>query len=348
MEELAGVSEDDNNLLTCTMILEQNENDCRSGDGRSLIDDRILANCSHNRFLLMKCFLFIGTALVAISASLFLQAGEPESKSSIEIRPPAGRLAIVADGNSPDPDDIGASAVIFGLLKGAGLQERLVHFSHSCDLDPFTNPGMQKISEADELRRQAKLQEVFREGIELFGPFKNLTAYHNCRTEQEAAVNHLRDAINASSSTDPLWIVEAGEPDIIGYALKAATESKRKFVHVISHHPANDNSGDNFTWQEILDFGVTEHQIGDQNKGLQTAPIQWDWAKSLEKPGVFWIWKQLRYAEQDGTVKFQTNKFDCSDAGMIYWWFTGADKGGNRKATPADMKALLFNAVSTD
>ena len=93
---------------------------------------------------------------------------------------------------------------------------------------------------------------------------------------------------------------------------------------------------------------MTEHQIGDQNKGLQTAPIQWDWAKSLEKPGVFWIWKQLRYAEQDGTVKFQTNKFDCSDAGMIYWWFTGADKGGNRKATPADMKALLFNAVSTD
>jgi len=37
MEELAGVSEDDNNLLTCTMILEQNENDCRSGDGRSLL-----------------------------------------------------------------------------------------------------------------------------------------------------------------------------------------------------------------------------------------------------------------------------------------------------------------------
>lgn len=256
--------------------------------------------------------------------------------------PPAGRLAIVADGNSPDPDDIGATAVIFGILSKAGFNDRLVHLSHSCDLDPFKNGGNQTIDSDNELRRQNKLHALSDEGIALFGPFPNLVDHYNCRTEQTAAVNDLRDAINASSAADPLWIIEAGEPDIIGYALQAADVSKTQYVHVVSHHPANDDSGDFFTWQQILDFGVTEHQIGDQNVGLQTAISPWDWAENHSEPGIAWIWDNLKYAEQDGVVGFQTNKFDCSDAGMIYWWLTGANLGGNKTSTPTDIKDLLL------
>ena len=266
------------------------------------------------------------------------------STSTSLIKPPAGRIAIVADGNSPDPDDIGATAVMFGILKGADLRDRLVHLSHSCDLDPFMNGGSQSINAANELRRQNKLHALCGEGIGFFGPFPNLTNYYNCRTQQAAAVNDLRDAINASTANDPLWIIEAGEPDIIGYALQAATASKRQFVHVISHHPANDNSGDFFTWQQILNFGVTEHQIGDQNVGLQVLMNTglWDWAENHPNPGISWIWDQLKYAEQDGVVAFQTNKFDCSDAGMLYWWMTGASSGGNNASTPVEMRNLLL------
>ena len=50
------------------------------------------------------------------------------------IHPPPGRLAVVADGNSPDPDDLGGTAVTIALLRSAGLEDRLVHYSHSCDL----------------------------------------------------------------------------------------------------------------------------------------------------------------------------------------------------------------------
>ncbi|MFK7911976.1 MAG: DUF5060 domain-containing protein [Akkermansiaceae bacterium] len=266
------------------------------------------------------------------------------STSSEIVRPPSGRLAIVADGNSPDPDDIGATAVILGILKGAGLQDRLVHLSHSCDLDPFTNGGSQTIDAANELRRQNKLQALCGEGVGFFGPFPNLVDFYNCRTEQTAAVNDLRDAINASSATNPLWIIEAGEPDVIGYALQAATASKRQFVHVVSHHPANDNSGDFFTWQQILDFGVTEHQIGDQNVGLQVliSTGLWGWAEGHSNPAMVWILDQLKYAEADGVVGFQTNKYDCSDAGMIYWWITGATNGGNKSSTPVEIKELLL------
>ncbi|MFC7335940.1 DUF5060 domain-containing protein [Haloferula chungangensis] len=260
------------------------------------------------------------------------------------VRPPAGRIAYVADGNSPDPDDIGANAVVFGLLKGAGLQDRLVHFSHSCDLNPLATGGSQSIDAANEQRRQNYLHQTTGEGIGFFGPFPNLSNYYNCRSEQSAAVNDLRDAINASSAGDPLWIIEAGEPDIIGYALDAATPSKRQFVHVISHHPANDNSGDFYTWAQILAFGVTEHQIGDQNVGLQVLISSglWDWAEGHSDPAMVWILDQLKYAEADGVVAFQNNKYDCSDAGMIYWWITGANAGGNKHSTPVEIKDMLL------
>ncbi|MGC6467210.1 MAG: hypothetical protein ACON38_19350 [Akkermansiaceae bacterium] len=270
------------------------------------------------------------------------------SSSNSLIRPPAGRLAVVADGNSPDPDDIGATAVIFGILNRAGLNDRLVHLSHSCDLNPFRNGGRQSIDEANELRRQNKLHALCREGVALYGPFPSLNDFYNCRTEQAAAVNDLRDAINASSAEDPLWIIEAGEPDVIGYALQAANAAKRQFVHVVSHHPANDNSGDFFTWQQILDFGVTEHQIGDQNVGLQVLISSggWDWAERHPKPEIAWILDQLKYAEQDGVVRFQTGKYDCSDAGMVYWWMTGAANGGNRHPTSAEIRDQLLNVTA--
>ncbi|RMF39807.1 MAG: hypothetical protein D6753_12950 [Planctomycetota bacterium] len=258
------------------------------------------------------------------------------SPTVARVAPPVGRLAIVADGNSPDPDDIGATAMILGLLRAAELTDRLVHLSHSCDLVP-----VERISAADELRRQQVMDRVCREGVAQFGPFDNLKKWYNCRTEQDAAVNDLRDAINASSAKNPLWIVEAGEPDVIGFALERADAERRKFVHVISHHPANDNAGDYFSWSQILALGVREHQIGDQNVGLRSDVPAWDWAKDHRCPAIRWIWTQLACAEQDTVVGFQKNHFDCSDAGMVYWWITGADKGGNSRATIRDIAVML-------
>ena len=284
-------------------------------------------------------------AVLAICVSACAPSGSEKGERTEAIRiikAPEGRLAIVADGNSPDPDDIGATAVMFGLLSKTGLSDRLVHLSHSCDLNPFRNPGIQKIDAPNELRRQKKLHALCDEGISLYGPLGNLDDFYNCRADQEGAIEDLVDAINASTDSDPLWIIEAGEPDVIGYALQAADPGKHKHVHIVSHHPANDNSGDFFEWAAILDFGITEHQIGDQNVGLQTHIDQWDWAKEHSDPGLAWIWENLDYAERDGVVGFQEGKFDCSDAGMIYWWITGADLGGNKTSTPTEIKSLLL------
>lgn len=279
----------------------------------------------------------VAITCAALLAIALLSEHAVGQQSTTVVNPPQGRIAVVVDGNSPDPDDIGATAVMLGLLKASDLQNSLVHLSHSCDLKPTS-----RISKEDEHRRQDVLEQVCRDGIEHFGPFENLADVFNCRAQQEQAVEDLRSAIDASSEENPLWIIEAGEPDLIGYALQAADEAKVEFVNVISHHPANDNAGDFFKWQQILDFGVQEYQIGDQNTGLKTEISEWDWANAHSDESMRWIWSRLAYAEKDGVVKFQTGKFDCSDAGMLFWWITGADQGGNAHSTPADMKEMLL------
>lgn len=258
-----------------------------------------------------------------------------------QVNLPHGKLAVVIDGNSPDPDDIGATPVLLALLDKAQASDRLVHISHSCDLDPFRNKARYQIDAENEMRRQRILDHSITKALDVFGPFERVSQLYNCRTAQHDAIADLTAAINNASNEEPLWIIEAGEPDLIGYALKASRKEKRRYVKVVSHHPANDNSGDYFTWQEILDYGVEEHQIGDQNVGLQTPISAWDWAKNSESKGISLIWEMLAYAEQDGVVPFQSGKFDCSDAGMIFWWITGADQGGNKHATPQDIKTIL-------
>lgn len=41
-------------------------------------------------------------------------------------------------------------------------------------------------------------------------------------------------------------------------------------------------------------------------------------------------------------VKLQTNKFDCSDARVVYWWMTGANRGGAKKSTQEDFRNILL------
>ncbi|WP_269520459.1 hypothetical protein [Alteromonas sp. BMJM2] len=291
----------------------------------------------------MKSLINIVAASIVLSACnpASLTAKQAESLSLQHINLPSGTLAVVIDGNSPDPDDIGATPVLLALLDKANAADRLVHISHSCDLDPFRNKARYQIDPENESRRQRVLDSSINRALHVFGPFDNTKKLFNCRTEQQAAIEDLTLAINNATADRPLWIVEAGEPDVIGYALQDSEVSKRQYVKVVSHHPANDNSGDYFTWQQILNFGVEEHQIGDQNVGLQTPISAWDWAKDSKDEGISLIYEMLEYAEQDGIVPFQAGKFDSSDAGMIYWWITGADNGGNKHSTPEDIRVTL-------
>ncbi|WP_299046051.1 hypothetical protein [uncultured Polaribacter sp.] len=258
-----------------------------------------------------------------------------------KINAPNGRIAVVADGNSPDPDDLGGTAVSLALLRASGLENRLVHYSHSCDL-----VRVNRISEKAEVERHALMQSACDVTARRWGGFDKLT-FLDAKWQLDATIKDLAKAINASTENNPLWIIEAGEPDIIGFALEASKKQKHKFVKVVTHHPANDDAGDFYTWQQILDFGVEEVRIPDQNIKLKVNLPEWDWAKNHKDPRIQQVWIQGKIAEVDDVVKFQKGKWDCSDAGMILYWITGANiHGGLKQGTVEDVKAILLDYIS--
>lgn len=267
---------------------------------------------------------------------------KPMEKNAATINPPQGRIAIVADGNSPDPDDLGATAISIALLRASGLEDRLVHYSHSCDL-----VRVNRISEKAERERHALMQTACDVTARRWGGFDDLTFY-DAKWQMDQTIKDLASAIDNSTGEDPLWIIEAGEPDIIGFALDASNKEQHKYVKVITHHPANDDAGDFYSWQQILDFGVEEVRIPDQNVNLKVSIENWDWAKEHPDSRIQWIWLVGKMAEVDDVVKFQKGKWDCSDAGMLLYWLTGATDGGLRAGSVNDVKSILLNYLAAN
>lgn len=262
--------------------------------------------------------------------------------SAPKIKPPEGRLAIIADGNSPDPDDLGGTAVSIALLRAVGLENRLVHYSYCCDL-----VVVNRISEVAEKERHAMMQITCNETARRWGGFEHITFY-DAKWQSDATIKDLSKAINASTADDPLWIIEAGEPDIIGFALENTPKEKHQFVKVITHHSANDNSGDFYKWQQILDFGVEEVRIPDQNINLKVDIAQWNWAMNNPDDRIQFVWLMGKMAEIDNVVKFQKGYLDCSDAGMVLYWITGANVyGGIKQGTVEDVKTLLLEYLKS-
>jgi hypothetical protein len=281
----------------------------------------------------MSKILFVIVAVILTSVTVSAQT----------INPPAGRVAIVADGNSPDPDDLGGTAVSIALLRAAGLEERLVHYSHSCDLI-----RVDRISEKAEVERHALMQSACDVTARRWGGFDDFT-FFDAKWQMDATIKDLAKAINASTAEDPLWIIEAGEPDIIGFALDATSKEKHKFVKVVTHHPANDDAGDFYEWQEILDFGVEEVRIPDQNIDLKVDIEKWEWARTHPDPRIQQVWIQGKIAEVDDVVKFQKGYWDCSDAGMVLYWITGANvNDGLMTGTVDDVKKILLDFVESN
>jgi hypothetical protein len=265
------------------------------------------------------------------------------SISAQTINPPTGRVAIIADGNSPDPDDLGGTAVSIALLRASGLEDRLVHYSHSCDLI-----RVDRISGKAEVERHALMQSACDVTARRWGGFEHLT-FFDAKWQMDATIKDLAKAINASTAEDPLWIIEAGEPDIIGFALDATPKEKHQFVKLVTHHPANDNAGDFYTWQQMLDFGVEEVRIPDQNIDLKVDIEKWEWARIHPDPRIQQVWVQGKIAEVDDVVKFQKGYWDCSDAGMVLYWITGANvNDGLKTGTVDDVKKILLDFVESN
>jgi hypothetical protein len=220
------------------------------------------------------------------------------------------RVGLSFDGNQHDPDDITAVGMSIAMLGEAGLASRIVHLDYNNHLGD-NNAAMaahMKTSAQGAAQRWGVSPSV------LFDDQRNLSR----------AVTSIRNAINASSAGNRLYLLGAGPMEVLWRGINASNPAKRQFCTVISHSSFNDGHSDTpqmtHTWADIQASGVQTIHITDQNDGLATDVGPWTWLRDSS----FEAWKWLYGRNQQG------NLFDCSDAGMTYYVLTGrGDQSGN-------------------
>jgi hypothetical protein len=255
--------------------------------------------------------------LVALAAVLLPQgasaAADPCLSAPCTVAYGGGRIAVDVDGNFNDPDDWAATPVILALIARKGLQSRLVHFDYNNSLGVT-------LSEMARQMRQSAL-----DGAQKFG--FSASRFFDCQSALDAAIASLRAQINASSATDPLFVIAAGPMEVLWRALRAADPGETQHVTVISHSPWNDNRVSapdmTHTATDVKALGVKWIEIADQNRRLYTGTDHAPWPHTYTG-GDYKPWAWLHDATRDGlrwTYDRMTlsGKPDVSDAGMAYF-----------------------------
>ena len=239
-------------------------------------------------------------------------------------------MAIVADGNRNDSDDIVGTPVSLAMLRIFDKSKQLVHYTHSCDLNKSQSG------------REKQMEESLFGTASRWGGFDTKT-FFNAKQELSKAVSHLKDQINKSSSSSLLWIIEAGEPDVIYMAMRDAQKDKRQYVRIVTHHPHNDR-GKDFDLKDIENISGTSSKmvvrISDQNRNLKKPLREFHWMRDHKDSRVQWLWERGALAERIGP-SYIKGTYDPSDAGMVWYVLTGATNGGNQKGSGSDLRKKI-------
>ncbi len=226
------------------------------------------------------------------------------------------RVAIVADGNQHDKDDFVATPMAIALMAKAGVGSKLVHVQYNCHL-------------GDNNSAWAKTMVTNVNGAKK--RFGVSASSYDDQTSLSSATKSLKNAINASSATDRLYIAAGGPMETVWQGINASQSAKRQYVTCVSHSSWNEKHADTnqmkHTWTDVKSSGVKTTEIGDQNQTSFELPTKdWTWLKNL---GGDYLWL---YNTNDKKT------FDASDAGMTWYIITGR---GDAKASMADIKTIL-------
>jgi hypothetical protein len=244
-----------------------------------------------------------------------------------------GRIALSHDGNFNDEDDWGAFPVAIALLDAFGVKDKLVHIEYN------------NIIQANDDRFEKEMTASVEGAAERYGIPSSIL--HNCRTDLKGAIHSIRDAVNASSSEDPLYYVLAGPMDVPYRGIVAADPAKRRYVYCISHSSWNDGYGrrriEGRSKRDVISLGVKWIQVKPGNllaysgtPGTKSTPAQWalfQWMRDSGDERLRWLFTRLE-AEQ---------RCDVSDATMTYFLLTG-----DEQCDPKKLAALLDRKEKPD
>ncbi len=234
-----------------------------------------------------------------------------------------GRIAISADGNEHDRDDIGATPMGLAIIAHFGLQNKVVHYDYNSHIWG-NGPGGQK-QDMTESTLVGASKFNFNKGV-----------FVSAVDETNKAEKGIANAINESSSSNPLYILVAGPMAVVGEGIKRSNADKRKHVTVISHSDWNNDYQRNgsYTAKDVKKTGVNFIQIKDQNGGLRRDWSDWKWLQKHSDGKLRWVYDRM----QEGVSR----KGDVSDAGMI-WYLLKNDQNGN----PNKLKSFFDKKASS-
>lgn len=235
-----------------------------------------------------------------------------------------GRIAVTADGNIHDQDDFGATPVSLAILAKSGLQSKLVHYDYSSHIGESTANG-------EEQMRISALGAQSRFGF-------NRSVFFDDIANIGGAVNNLKNAINASSAGNRLFVILAGPSEVLWRGMNAADQNKRTFVTVISHsffnefhandaHTGQPNHGQpnhrrlRRTITNVRNLGASFRRIANQNDywnthlGGRGSFGALSWMENHQDENLRWVFTRIR----------RSGRADYSDAGMVYFLITGDD-----------------------
>ncbi len=238
---------------------------------------------------------------------------------------PVARIAVSADGNMHDADDICASPMIVAMIGKTGNQAKLVHYD-------YANHYWQSTAASEEAMRTSVVDTASQWGG--FSP-----VFFNATQQRDAAVAHLAAEINKSTADDPLVILGLGPQQTVGMAVAQSDKTRRGYVTLMSHSTWNDNHATKYgaseglpsplySYTKIGTMGVKVLHMIDQNPGTNRPYSEYYWLRDSADPKLRWLW--------DRGVAAGKSTFDCSDAGVMYCYLTG-----DPTADPLKLKAFF-------
>lgn len=227
-----------------------------------------------------------------------------------------GRIAFSFDGNFNDEDDWGAFPIAAAILDAFDVTDKLVHVDYN------------NILVKNDPRFYREMTLSVAGCIERFGIRKSVL--YDCQKDLDGAVESIKNAINASSASNPLYYVLAGPMEVPFRGIEKSDPLKRKYVYCISHsnwndgYTRNEQSLHRHNKRDVIPSGINWIQIKDGNSklahpggvGKVSTPQQWllyRWLKDSQDARLRWIYTRL----------VSERRCDISDATMTYFLLTG-------------------------
>lgn len=266
---------------------------------------------------------FMLAALVGITSITKAQDDDSDAHQAWVNAGSNARIVLDSDGNEHDSDDWAASAATLAIIANQGLKSNVVAYTYSNHIWGQSTAG-------DENMDLSVLGTAEKFGFDAAGQ-NFIDAY----SDNNGAYNAIRDAINASSASDPLFMILAGPMEVAWQGVNRSDASKRKYVYCISHsnwnddHASNDHGGHN--WDELNNLGVHVDHIKDQNANrFNTGNMSsWNFLKDLASRTNDGFDDAYDYTYTRIDAAYSAG--DASDCGMVYYLFTGDEDGNTTK-----------------